>query len=156
MPVKARVTNLFRNLFHKSAVERELDEELRAAEDALRDRYVAGGMEEQAARRAARLDLGGVEPVKDAVRDVRVGVQLETLISDTRYALRRLRKAPAFTTAAVLSLALGIGANTAIFTFINALLLRPLPVHEPSALVDVSARQPGGAGFISFPMYRDL
>ena len=101
MPLKARVTNLVRNLFDKSAVERELDEELRAAEDALRERYVAGGMEEQAARRAARLDLGAVEPVKDVVRDVRVGEQLETLISDTRYALRGLRNAPAFTAAAV-------------------------------------------------------
>ena len=156
MPLKARVTNLFRNLFHKAAVERELDEELRAAEDALRDRYLAGGMPEPAARRAARLDLGGVEPVKDAVRDVRVGVQLDVLISDTRYALRGLRKAPAFTAAAVLSLALGIGANTAIFTFINALVLRPLPVHDASALVDVSARRRAGDGLISFPMYRDI
>jgi predicted permease len=156
MPLKARVTNLFRNLFDRSAVERELDEELRAAEDALRDRYVAGGMREEAARRAARIDLGGIEPVRDAVRDVRVGVQLETLVSDARYALRGLRKAPAFTAAAVLSLALGIGANTAIFTFINALVLRPLPVQHASALVAVEAEQKRGNGLISFPMYRDM
>ena len=87
-------------------------------------------MPDDAARRAARLALGG-EPVKDAVRDVRVGVQIETFCSDVRYALRTLRKAPAFTAAAVLSLALGIGANAAIFTFINALVLRPLPVARP-------------------------
>jgi predicted permease len=135
-------------------VERELDDELRAAEETLRDRYVAQGMSAAAARRAARLAVGG-EPVKDAVRDVRAGVRLELFAADVKYAARALRKAPAFAAAAILSLGLGIGANAAIFTFINALALRPLPVEQPSALVEVDAAG-SEAAFISFPMHRDL
>ena len=154
MPFGSRVRHACRNLLHKSAVERELDEELRAAEDTLRDRYVAQGMSEPEARRAARLALGG-EPLRDAVRDVRAGVRLELLLGDVKYAVRALGKARAFTTAAVLSLALGIGANAAIFTFINALALSPLPVEHPDALVEIAARG-SESTIISFPMYRDL
>jgi len=154
MGLRSRLTHAWRNLVHKAAVEQELDDELRMAEETLRDRYVAQGMSEAAARRAARAALGG-EPVRDAVRDVRAGVRLEMLLSDVRYAGRALRKAPAFTAAAVLSLALGIGANTTIFTFINALALSPLPVEDPSALVEIAARGSEPA-MISFPMYRDL
>jgi predicted permease len=156
MPLFSRLSNAWRTLFRKSALERELDDELRAALDTLVDRYVAEGLSEESARRAAHLALGGVEPIKDAVRDVRAGAQIESVLSDIRYALRLLRKSPAFTAAAVLSLALGIGANTAIFTFINALLLRPLPVPDASSLVEVSAARKDGHGFLSFPMYRDL
>ena len=152
-----KVVNTWRTLFGKARLERELDEELRGAAAALEDRYRARGMADDEARRAARLALGGVEPVKDAVRDVRAGVRLETFFSDVRYAARTLRKSPAFTAAAILSLALGIGANTAIFTCINAIVLRPLPVDRPDALVDISVRRKGErAGYISFPMYRDI
>ena len=154
MPLPARLSHLWRNLFRKTAVERDMDDELRAAEETLRDRYASQGMGEAEARRAARLAVGG-EPVQDAIRDVRIGVRLETLLGDVRYALRALRKAPAFTLAAVLSLALGIGANTAIFTFINALALSPLPVTDPSALVEIAPRG-SDATIISFPMHRDL
>jgi predicted permease len=156
MPVPSRLASAWRNLFHKSRVEQDLDEELQAALGTLEDGYRARGMSDEEARRAARLALGGVEPVKDAVRDVRIGVQVETFVFDVRYAIRTLATSPAFTAAAVLSLALGIGANTAIFTFINALLLRPLPVREPSALVEISGQRKNGHAFISFPMYRDI
>ena len=136
MSLMSRLSSGWRTLFGKSRLERDSTTKLRGASETLRDRYVAQGMSDDAARRAARLELGG-EPLKDAMRDVRVGVQIETVFSDARYALRPLRQSPVFTSAAVLSLALGIGANAAIFTFINALLLRPLPVRDPSALVDI-------------------
>jgi predicted permease len=154
MALRSRIVNAYRNLFRKAAVERELDEELRAAEDTLRDRFASQGMSDADARRAARVAMGG-EPVQDAVRDVRAGVRLEILLADVKYAVRALRKAPAFTAAAVLSLALGIGANAAIFTFLNALALKPLPVQDPGALVEIAAAGSEPA-FVSFPMHRDL
>ncbi len=156
MSLFSRLSSTWRTLFRKSSLERDLDDELRAALDTLVDRYVAEGMSEEAARRAARLLLGGVEPIKDAVRDERAGVQIESMVSDIRYAVRTLRKSPAFTAAAIVSLAFGIGANTAIFTFINALLFRPLPVRDPSSLVEMSATRKGGDAYVSFPMYRDI
>ena len=152
----SRISSLLRNLFRKSAVERELDDELRAALDALADRHVAAGMTRAEALRAARMQLGGLEQVKEEVRDVRSGAQIEIAVNDVRYALRTLRKSPAFTAAAVISLALGIGANASIFTFINALLLRPLPVRDPSSLVEVSATRQGKFALLSFPMFRDM
>lgn len=152
----ARLVSTWRTLFQKSRLERDLQDELRDAEDTLRTRYRSRGMGEEEARRAARIALGGVEPVKDAVRDVRAGAGIEAAIADVRYACRTLRKSPAFTAAVVLSLALGMGANAAIFTFVNALLLRPLPVRDASALVDIAASRKGGSGLLSFPMYRDL
>src|SRR5262245_13850332 len=156
MPVRARLAGAWRNFFHKTRVERDLDDELTAALATLEDRYRSQGMSPAEAHRAARIALGGVEPVKDAVRDVRIGVQVETFFADLRYAIRTLGKSPAFTAAAILSLALGIGANTAIFTFINALLLRPLPVREPSALVEMTGKRKDGNALVSFPMYRDM
>jgi predicted permease len=155
MPILPRLSNAWRTLFRQSAIERDLDDELQAALETLVDRYRAQGMPEESARRAARMALGGIEPIKEAVRDVRAGAQIESMLSDVRFALRTLRRSPAFTTAAILSLALGIGANTAIFTLINALLLRPLPVRDPASLVEMSAGK-GGEPYVSFPMYRDI
>jgi predicted permease len=156
MGLRHTIASAWRTLFGKARLEQELDEELRGASQTLEERYRARGMSEAEARRAARLALGGIEPVKDAVRDVRIGVRIETCFSDVRYAARALRKSPAFAAAAIISLALGIGANAAIFTFINALMLRPLPVREPSSLVELSGRQKDGFGLVSFPMFRDL
>src|SRR5215472_16105604 len=81
---------------------------------------------------------------------------MQTLLQDLRFGARMLMKKPGFTFVAVLTLSLGIGANTAVFTLINALLLRALPVAKPHELVVINARGQGTPGIISFPMYRDL
>ena len=119
-------------LFGKSRLERELDDELRGAVDTLRDRYVRAGDVRGARRGARRGWRSAAEPVKDAVRDVRIGVQHRDVRRRTcATPLRTLRKSPAFTAAAILSLALGIGANAAIFTFINALRAAAAPGARP-------------------------
>ena len=98
---------------------------------------IQAGMPPAEARRQAMLQFGGVEPVKESYRDQRGLPLLETLVQDARYSLRRLRLAPAFTAATILTLALGIGATTSIFTLVHALLLQSLPVADPAQLYRV-------------------
>ena len=121
-------------LLHRNRLERDLDRELR---DHL-ERHVAdlvkGGMSEAEARRKASLTFGGVERVKEDCRDARGTRWVDDLVQDVRYGVRVLLKAPVFTSVAVLSLALGIGANTAIFSLVNSLLIRALPVRAPERL----------------------
>ena len=119
-------------------MEDDLDEELRGYVDALTAKKTAAGLDPAAARRQALREIGGIERVKDAVRDQRAGQAVESTLRDVRFAWRGLRRAPGFTVA-ILTLALGIGANTAIFSVVRAMLIAPLPFRDPSQLVFVWA-----------------
>jgi len=143
-------------LFSQSRAERDLSEEvethleMRAAE--LREQ----GFDSGAARAAARREFGGIEQMKEAYRERRGIPWLESLAKDARYGLRGLGRNPVFTLAVVLSLAFGIGANTAIFSFIDALMLRLLPVEKPQQLVYLYRTGGWGKGFVSYPLYLEF
>src|SRR5262245_19457004 len=116
--------------------DQDLDEEMRAYIDLTTDEKINSGISPLEARRLALAEAGGIEPVKEAVRAVRSGAPLDQLFQDCRLALRTFRKAPAFTTVAVLTLALGIGANTAMFTMFRQVVADTLPVGEPDRIVE--------------------
>jgi predicted permease len=142
MSIIRRTRALWRNLFRREEVERDLDAEVRGYAELLTEEHMRRGMKPEEARRTSRLDAGGSEQIKEAVRSVRAGAWLDTLWQDVRYAIRVLRKSPGYTAAAVLTLALGIGANTAIFTVADAALLRSLPYPDANRLVHVSETRP--------------
>ena len=155
MGALARMRSLLRNLLRPSRVERALDDELRGYVDLLTDEKVAAGLSRAAARREALVELGGAEQVKERVRAVRAGAVLEQLAQDVRYAVRALRRAPGFTAVAVATLALGIGANTAIFSIVDALLFRPLPIADPSHVVALYRGASGSNRAFSYLDYLD-
>lgn len=140
----ARLFSLWRNLLHRNRGDRDLDEELRAVFELLVDEKVRSGMHPDEARRAARLELGSQDSLKDQVRDVRAGAGLDSFLQDVRYSLRLFRRAPGFAAVAILTLALGIGANAAIFGVVKSVLLDALPYAGADRLVRVYARFPDG------------
>jgi len=139
---------------NEARLEREIASHLQLLEDDYRSR----GMSADEARRAARLALGGVEQTKELYRDARSFRWIEDLRRDLRHAGRLLARSPVFSLTAVLSLAIGIGATTTIFTVVNAVLLQPpAGVAEPDRLVDIGGtRLRNGFGPISYPSYLDL
>jgi putative ABC transport system permease protein len=131
-----------RTLFRKKRAEQEMDEELRAYLDAAVKEKMRSGITADQALRSARVEMGSMEAVKDGIRSAGWETHVESLWQDIRYGLRMLRKNAVLTAVVVLTLALGIGANTAIFSLIDAVLLRLLPVQNPQELVRLARRGP--------------
>jgi predicted permease len=145
----------FKALIGRHRLEQELDLELRTYLEMSIGEKMRAGMARDDAIRAARVEVGSLEAVKDHTRDVGWEAQLESIWRDVRHAVRTLRRSPAFSAVAVVTLALGIGANTAIFGVVNAVMLRPLPVDRPENLISLATVYPGSVEPIfSYSAYR--
>ena len=160
MPLFMKARSFLRNLFSTRGVESDLDEEIRSHLEMLTEENVRAGIPPKEAQRAARIELGGIEQVKEQVREQRIGSWLHSVLSDCRYGLRQIRKNLGFTAVAVLTLALGIGANTAVFSVVESVLLRPLPFPSSKRLFAIWAMQKGqtdrtGASMPEFEEYKD-
>lgn len=143
MKLLSRVNSLWRNLFRKDQVEDQLDDEVRAYVDMVTDEKIAMGISASEARRIALMEFGGMEQVKQAVREHRTGIGFERLLQDARFGMRQLCRNPGFTATVILTLALSIGANTAIFSIVNALMLKDLPYSHPERMGTIYTRVTG-------------
>jgi putative ABC transport system permease protein len=137
MPLFARTKSLIGNLFRRDRADRNIDDELRSYLDLLAEEKIATGLSSIEARRQAQIELGGIEQVKENVRDVRAGAYLDAAAQDIRFALRLFRKSPIFTAVAILTLALGLGANAAIFSLVDSVFLRAMPFANLDRLVHI-------------------
>src|SRR3984893_16430572 len=154
MPVFVKARSLLRNLFLSRRVEVDLDQEVHSHLELLTDENIRAGMPPLEAQRAARVELGGVEQVKEQVRDTRTGAFLDSLFLDLRFALRQLRRSPGFALTAVLILALGIAANVIVFGVLQAFVLRQLDVPYADRVMTLQPKH--GGPFLAYPELRDV
>src|SRR5580692_9715463 len=138
MPMWQRLKTLWRNLARKQNVEGELDAEIRSYQEMLEDEKVRAGANAQTARRQAMLELGGVEQIKEEVRDVRLGVRVEGIWTELRQSLRALRRSPGLSMGVVGILTLGMAASTVVFGVFQSVLLKPLPFRESGRVVQLT------------------
>ncbi len=159
MPALTRIKSTLRSLFRKEELDLDLDDELQNYLDELADEKIRAGMSPEKARRQARIELGGVEQVKERVRQNRLGASLDVLAQDLRLTFRVLGKNPGFAAVAILTLAIGIGATTALFSTVNAVLLQALPFEEPDQLVlgrkTINGQQGGAVSRLDYFDYRE-
>ena len=155
MPLLAKARSFFRNLFFFDRRDSDLDQELRSHLGMLIEENIRAGMPPGEAQRAARIELGGSEQVKEQVREVQMGNWLHSVASDCRYGLRQLRKNPGLTAVAVLTLAVAIGANAVVFAVLNALILHPLNLPDADSLYGIQHGNEASS-YQSYPDYLDL
>ncbi len=154
MSVASRIITGFRNCLKKQKLEKQLDDEVRAFVEMLTDEKVSSGVHPDEARRRAIIEAGGIEQVKQKVREQRAGNGAESVWQDVRYGLRGLRHSPTFTMTAVATLGLGIGATTSIFSAVYSLLLHPLPYPNSSQIMSISSSVPSpDSGVIISPEF---
>src|SRR5580692_2294770 len=152
-----KTRSFLRNLLLSGRVDSDLDQELHSHLEMVIEQNLRAGMSPSEARRSAQIELGGIEQVKEQVRQERVGNWLHSVLADCRFALRQLRKSPAFTAVSLLTLTVGIGANTAIFSFADLLLNHPVSLPDLKRLVYVEEVRPGGEeASLSPANFRDL